>query len=52
MTLVRPLVSLLLLVAPALAAQSSKPIPLRDFFRNPAKAYFQVSQGGEVRLVH
>jgi len=47
MTLVRPLVSLLVLVAPALAAQSSKPIPLRDFFRNPAKAYFQVSQGGK-----
>src|SRR4029453_4815259 len=47
MTLVRPLVSLLVLVAPALAAQSAKPIPLRDFFRNPAKAYFQVSQGGK-----
>jgi hypothetical protein len=25
---------------------------VRDFFRNPAKAYFQVSQGGKVRLVH
>ena len=47
MTLVRPLVSLLVLVAPTLAAQSPKTIPVRDFFRNPAKAYFQVSQGGK-----
>ena len=47
MTLVRSLASLLVLVAPALAAQSAKPIPLRDFFRNPAKAYYQVSQGGK-----
>jgi len=47
MTLVRPLASLLVLAAPALAAQSAKPIPLRDFFRNPEKSYFQVSQGGK-----
>ena len=47
MRLVRSLASLLVLAAPALAAQSAKPIPVRDFFRNPAKAYFQVSQGGK-----
>ena len=47
MTLVRCVASLLLVAAPSLAAQSAKPIPVRDFFRNPAKAYFQVSQGGK-----
>jgi len=47
MTFVRRLASLLVLAAPALAAQSPKTIPVRDFFRNPAKAYFQVSQGGK-----
>jgi dienelactone hydrolase len=47
MTLARRLAALLVLGAPALAAQSPKTIPVRDFFRNPAKAYFQVSQGGK-----
>ena len=47
MTLLRCVASLLLVAAPSLAAQSAKPIPVRDFFRNPAKAYFQVSQGGK-----
>src|SRR5437763_191293 len=47
MTSIRSVVSLLVLAAPALGAQSAKPIPVRDFFRNPAKAYFQVSQGGK-----
>ena len=47
MMLARRLAALLLFVAPALAAQSPKTIPVRDFFRNPAKAYFQVSQGGK-----
>ena len=47
MRLARCLVSLLVLAAPSLTAQSAKPIPVRDFFRNPAKAYFLVSQGGK-----
>jgi dipeptidyl aminopeptidase/acylaminoacyl peptidase len=47
MRFVRYVGSLLVLAAPTLAAQSAKPIPVRDFFRNPAKAYFQVSQGGK-----
>src|SRR3954447_5524222 len=47
MRFVRYVASLLVLAAPTLVAQSAKPIPVRDFFRNPAKAYFQVSQGGK-----
>jgi dipeptidyl aminopeptidase/acylaminoacyl peptidase len=47
MTSIRSVVSLLAFVAPALSAQAPKTIPVRDFFRNPAKAYFQVSQGGK-----
>ena len=47
MTFVRCAVSLFMLASAPLAAQSAKPIPVRDFFRNPAKAYFQVSQGGK-----
>jgi dipeptidyl aminopeptidase/acylaminoacyl peptidase len=35
------------LLGPALGAQRPKTIPVRDFFRNPEKAYFQVSQGGK-----
>jgi len=47
MRFVRYVASLLVLAAPTLVAQSAKPIPVRDFFRNPAKAYFGVSQGGK-----
>jgi dipeptidyl aminopeptidase/acylaminoacyl peptidase len=47
MTSIRSVVTLLALAAPTLGAQSAQPIPVRDFFRNPAKAYFQVSQGGK-----
>ena len=27
--------------------QTAKLIPMRDFFRNPEKAYFQISPGGD-----
>jgi len=47
MTFVRYVASLLVLTAPTLAAQRAKPIPVRDFFRNPAKSAFAVSQGGK-----
>ena len=47
MASLRSAVVLLALLAPELSAQATKSIPVRDFFRNPAKAYFQVSQGGK-----
>jgi len=37
---------LALFIVPLLAAQPAKIIPMRDFFRNPEKAYFQISPDG------
>jgi dipeptidyl aminopeptidase/acylaminoacyl peptidase len=34
-------------VAPAVVAQSTGPIPMRDFFRNPDRAYFRISSDGK-----
>jgi len=34
-------------VAPAVVAQSTGPIPMRDFFRNPERAYFRISSDGK-----
>jgi dipeptidyl aminopeptidase/acylaminoacyl peptidase len=38
--------ALIMLVTPMVVAQSPKIIPVRDFFKNPDKAYFQISPDG------
>lgn len=38
--------ALIMLAAPVAMAQSPKVIPMRDFFKNPEKAYFQISPDG------
>lgn len=38
--------ALIILAAPIAMAQSPKIIPMRDFFKNPEKAYFQISPDG------
>lgn len=45
-TLIWGAMALILLVAPMVVAQSPKIIPVRDFFKNPEKAYFQISPDG------
>jgi len=45
-TIIWGAMALILLVAPMVVAQSPKTIPVRDFFKNPEKAYFQISPDG------